>query len=134
MSHFVDASVLLIAIGGPHAHRAIAQDFMRRADRGTGHLHASVEAVQELVFHRMRMEGRQHAADAGVEASDTLVLHDFDRVVLARSLGLIRECSIRGRDAVHAATALLAGFEEIVSFDADFDAVPGLRRVHPADA
>ena len=40
---------------------------------------------------------------------------------------------VRGRDAVHAATALLAGFTEIVSADKDLGSVPGLRRLDPAN-
>lgn len=35
--------------------------------------------------------------------------------------------TIRGRDAVHAATALQSGFDLIASTDPDFDEVPGLR-------
>ncbi|GAB96796.1 hypothetical protein KILIM_049_00140 [Kineosphaera limosa NBRC 100340] len=40
----------------------------------------------------------------------------------------------RGRDAVHAATALAADFSAIVSCDADFDDIPGLRRLEPEEA
>lgn len=31
----------------------------------------------------------------------------------------------RGHDAVHAATAIVAGFDQIVSVDRDFDGMPG---------
>lgn len=34
---------------------------------------------------------------------------------------------------MHAATALAHGFTEIVSADTDFDDVPGLTRIDPAD-
>jgi len=61
------------------------------------------------------------------------VLHTFDDEVLTRALDLAGNSELGGRDAVHAATALTAGFEEIVSADRDFDAVPGLRRIAPAE-
>jgi len=51
--------------------------------------------------------------------------------ILRASVRLVADCGLRGRDAVHAATALAAGFHLIVSCDEDFDAVPGLTRVDP---
>ena len=41
---------------------------------------------------------------------------------------------VRGRDAVHAATALDAGFDTIVSTDRDFDGIPGLTQRDPRDS
>lgn len=76
------------------------------------------------------------AAGAVAEARrlrDMAVVHPFDERVLDKALELIDSTSIRGRDAVHAATAMLAGFDEIVSVDRDFDHVPGLRRVSPGE-
>lgn len=62
------------------------------------------------------------------------VVHDFTASIQALSLDLMERSPIRGRDAVHAATALAAGFTEIVSMDRDFEDVPGLRRIAPRDA
>ena len=63
-----------------------------------------------------------------------VVTHPFDDEVLARALQLMAGSTIRGRDAVHAATALQSGFDLIVSTDPDFDEVPGIRRLAPGDA
>lgn len=60
-------------------------------------------------------------------------LHTFDAAVLDRALELMAVAPIRGRDAVHAATALLAGFDHIVTVDADVVAVPGLRTLTPRE-
>ena len=63
------------------------------------------------------------------------VVHDFDARVLQRALELVGTHErIGGRDAVHAATALVAGIAAIISPDRAFDRVPGLRRIDPADA
>ena len=51
--------------------------------------------------------------------------------MLATALDLIDTGTAQGRDAVHAATALRAGFSEIVSLDRDVDGIPGLTRVDP---
>ncbi len=64
---------------------------------------------------------------------DLCFLHPFDDLVLGKALELVDTTTIRGRDAVHAATAMLAGFEEIISADQDFDDIPGLVRISPTD-
>ncbi len=66
------------------------------------------------------------------EVRAACVVHAFDEAVTDRTVDLVERSTIAGRDAVHAATALEAGFTEIVSLDRDFDRVPGLTRREPA--
>jgi predicted nucleic acid-binding protein len=55
---------------------------------------------------------------------------DFDARVLDRALDFVGSAAgVRGRDAVHAATALVHGIGFIASIDKAFDAVPGLSRI-----
>ncbi|WP_148613598.1 type II toxin-antitoxin system VapC family toxin [Nocardioides rubriscoriae] len=131
---FLDASVVLLALGGPHPAKPACQSLLRASGEGRCTLHLSVEAVQEVVFHRMRVGTRAAALASGRALSATAVLHGFDVDVLHRSMLLVDTCQIRGRDAVHAATALAHGFTEIVTTDLDFEAVPGLVVVDPATA
>ena len=52
--------------------------------------------------------------------------------MLELSLDLIgRGPNVRGRDAVHAATALLFGIETIISPDPAFDGIGGIVRADP---
>lgn len=54
--------------------------------------------------------------------------------MLDLSLDLIERIpTIRGRDALHAATALTYGIDTIVSPDRAFDGIPGFTRVDPRD-
>lgn len=130
---FVDTSVLLTAVGGDHPDRAPCRSLVAAAADGRFRLHASVEAVQEFVFHRTRRVARDLAVRQTRKVSDGLVLHPFDEDVLAQSLDLCERTGLRGRDAVHVATAQLAGFDTIVSLDSDFDGVSGIRLLHPID-
>jgi predicted nucleic acid-binding protein len=57
------------------------------------------------------------------------VLHPFDERVLDRALVMVEQGLARGRDAVHAATAALAGISVIASTDRGFDAV--MERLDP---
>lgn len=74
----------------------VRRDLLATAEVGV-QFHASLEMVQEVMFHRLRR-------------------------------GAARQ------DAVHAASALEAGFTEIVSADRDFDGVGGLRCLTPEQA
>lgn len=131
-SVFIEPSVLLLAVGGEHPLREPCRRVLEAASRREVRLHMSVEGGQELLFHRLR-RGDREAALRQFDLVDALVVwHAFDIDVLRRARALVAGGSIRGRDAVHAATALIAGFDALVSCDADFDAVPGLRRSDPA--
>ena len=101
---------------------------------GDVQLHLSVEAIQEFVHHRMRRSSAAEAVAAARAIRESSILHAFDDEVLGQALSLIELTPIRGRDAVHAATALNAGFTSIVTTDSDFISVPGLRALSPETA
>ncbi len=53
---------------------------------------------------------------------------DVNDAAIWKALELIKEYKLLPRDAIHAATALIAGAETIYSQDADFDDLKGLKR------
>ena len=53
---------------------------------------------------------------------------DVNDAVIWKALELIREFKLFPRDAIHAATAFIAGAEIIYSQDTDFDSIKGLKR------
>ena len=131
----VDSAVALYAMGDAGERRDRSQAFLNALAEGRGRAYASVEMIQEAVHHRLRRTGDRTAAVADVrDLIPTFVLLSFDREVLDLSLELIERTGIRGRDAVHAATALAYGIDVIASPDPAFDVVPGLRRVDPLTA
>ena len=130
---FLDTSVLLLAVGGDHTERSACRAIVAAVHAGQIDAHASVEAVQEYVHHRRRRSARS-AVEEAVSLRGMLTLHAFDEDVLDEALRLMATSPVRGRDAVHAATALRHRFDEIVSADRDFDSVQGLQRIDPAEA
>ncbi|HQR79737.1 MAG TPA: PIN domain-containing protein [Actinomycetota bacterium] len=124
----VDTSIFAYALGDGHAYREPCRDFLATAAANGLELHASVEMVQELTFHRMRRVDAQTAVAQGRLAAAACELHAFDEKVLDRALSLVLE-GMRGRDAVHAATAAVAGISVIVSTDPGFDSV--MERLSP---
>lgn len=65
------------------------------------------------------------------ECADRLLVLNFDHEVLELSVELIERTNVRGRDSVHAATALAYGIETVAVSDPVFDSILGLRRVDP---
>ena len=129
--YFFDPSVLLLAVGDDHPDRDACRNLLDLAGRGSIAIHLSVEGGQEFLFHRMR-KGSLASAVEQFRALDQLVTwHSFDAEILRASALLVASGHLRGRDAVHAATAVAAGFTTIISTDHDFNDVPGLRRLTP---
>ncbi|MFT4228791.1 MAG: type II toxin-antitoxin system VapC family toxin [Microbacterium sp.] len=128
----IDAAVPLHAVGEPGPRHTASQRLLARLASGKGRAYASTEMIQEFGHHRLRRTGdRVRATREARYLSSLVVLLDFDREVLDLSLELIERTGIRGRDAVHAATALAYGIGKIASPDPAFDGIPGLTRIDP---
>ncbi len=132
----IDAAVALHSLGAPGARQAASRRYLRGITAGRGRAYASTEMIQEVVHHRLRVTGDRSLAVADAhDLMTALTVLAFDREVLDLSLELIARTAVRGRDAVHAATALAYGIERIASPDPAFDGIPGLVRIDPfADA
>lgn len=127
----IDSTVVLHALGRSEPHRDKARSFLRSVWSGSGRAYASTEMIQEVVFHRMRRADRHQAVAEAREMSRSFILLNFDHEVLETALSLIEATHVRGRDAVHVATALAYGIETIASSDPAFDGIPGIRRLDP---
>ena len=131
--HFLDATIILLAAGEPSTAQHACRSFLEAQAASGSTLHMSVEGVQEVLFHRMRLVDRGTAVAEARDVQEMVVLHRFDEGVLQTAISLVATSTVRGRDAVHAATAIRAGFDAIVTTDSDFDGIPGLRRIDPRD-
>lgn len=72
---YVDTSVLAYAIGGPHPEREACRAVVAAVPSGGIELHASVEVIQQLLFHRMRRVDVVTAAGQARAAAAACVLH-----------------------------------------------------------
>lgn len=127
----LDSVVPILAFGGDHPLRTPCRELIRNPARHGLVLTASTELIQEFTFHRLRRLPAVQAAQDSRDLLATVGAFSFDLTVLDVMLQLIEHHAIRGRDAVHAATALVHGISTIVSTDSAFDAVPGLERIDP---
>jgi uncharacterized protein len=131
----VDTNVILYAIGGPHVYAEPCRRIVALAGEGDLEMEAPVDLVQEVLHHRARRLGdrRQAAAEARAAAGlcrlHTVEPRDADHATELFA-GLER---LSARDAVFAAIAMRHDLSVILSADSDFDGLPDLRRLDPAD-
>jgi predicted nucleic acid-binding protein len=127
---FVDANIPMYLIGSDQVYRERARRALDEvASRGERFV-TDVEVLQELL-HRYRSidEPRfiQRSFDAIVGIVDRVFAIEHADVDRAKDI-LLERWELSARDALHVAVMERHGVTEILSFDQDFDAVPGLRR------
>ncbi len=61
-----------------------------------------------------------------------LILYELTQTIVERAREFAERGVLAPRDAIHAATALVHGMQEFVSFDKQFDRVGGLHRLEPS--
>jgi predicted nucleic acid-binding protein len=132
---FIDANVVMYAVGPEHPNRAGSIDFLREASVHPGSSHSSAEVLQELLHVYVR---RQDPA-AAANAISALVEILGDRVVSLTTRDVIRAASLttvpglQARDRIHLAVMERLGISRIVSTDRAFDSARGITRLDPAD-
>ncbi|MFZ1927251.1 MAG: type II toxin-antitoxin system VapC family toxin [Solirubrobacteraceae bacterium] len=131
-----DTSVFLYALGGEHRYREPCRAVMDDGAQGLLSAEASVELIHEFAYVRCRRGiSRTVACRDALEIAGTSRLHTVTPSDIERALELWREHErLDMRDAIFAAQALNRGIDAILSADRDFDGIPGLERIDPADA
>ena len=119
-------------IGGPHPHKSEAQILLERLIAAGERLVTDAEVLQEIQ-HRYTSIGRREAIGPAFQivldlADDVLAIEKAD-VLRAGEIAQNR-AMLSARDAVHIAVMERHGIRSILSFDADFDRWPGLKRIH----
>lgn len=129
---FVDSNIPMYVAGREHPLRDPALRFMERARHGEIEICSSTEVLQEILYRYASLERIELATsvyDLFVELCPVVLpvaLADTDR---ARAI-LPQSPGISVRDAIHAAVMLNNGVTEIATFDAGFDRIDGVTRVH----
>lgn len=129
----LDTTVLVYATGAESAYREPCRRLLEQIAAGRVTATTTAEVVQEFVHVRSRRRGRDDAATLGAAYGTLLApLLPVDAADLERGLELYRRLDGLGAvDAVLAAAALGRQASALVSADAAFGAVPGLRAVVP---
>jgi uncharacterized protein len=119
-------------VGAPHVHKTEAQLLLERAIADRRRLVTDSEVMQEIL-HRYtainRRDGIAPAIKATLDVVDDVFAMEKGDVLRAAEI-VENRALFSARDAVHIAIMERHGVREIMSFDADFDRWPGLKRIH----
>ena len=129
----VDANVIMYAAGAGHSNKAPSIAFLEDAARGAIEAVIDAEVLQEIL-HRYRAINRwsdgRLVFDLARELFPMVIPITADVMDRARRV-LDTDERLMARDALHASVVLTNGLEGIVSYDRDFDLIPGLVRREP---
>jgi predicted nucleic acid-binding protein len=119
-------------IGAAHRHKVDAQRLLERAIADQEKLVTDAEVFQEIL-HRYTAINRRDAIQPAFDALSGVVDEVYpigkDQVERAKTIVLGRQ-RLRARDAIHLAVMERHGVARIMSFDADYDGLPGISRIH----
>jgi predicted nucleic acid-binding protein len=118
-------------VGAAHPHKADAQRLLEGVIGGGLRLVTDAEVLQEILHRYTAIDRRdaiQPAFDALLGVVDEVLPIDLAATQRAKHVLLERQ-GLSARDALHLAIMQHHGIEEILTFDAAFDAIPGVRRL-----
>jgi hypothetical protein len=128
---FVDSNVPMYLVGAAHPSKIAAQRLLERVIADGERLVTDAEVLQEILHRYVaiaRRDAIQPAFDAVLGVVDEVFAIEQVDVERAKDL-LAGNAMLSARDALHIAVMQRHGVSRILTFDADFDLVPGLSRV-----
>ena len=128
---FIDTNVPMYLIGADHAHKVDAQRLLERLALKGDRLVTDAEVLQEILYRYRglrRPEAIQPAFDLLAALTDEVFPIELRDVERARDV-LLARWGLSARDAIHVAVMQRHGVRRILSFDRDFDDVPGIERI-----
>ena len=129
---FVDSNIPMYLVGAEHPHRTESQVLLERLTAAGQQLVTDAEVLQEILHRYISIDRR-----STIERAFHVLLNTVDDVFAVEKSDVIRaaeivqhRASFSARDAIHIAVMEHHGIHSILSFDADFDRWPGLKRIH----
>ena len=128
---FIDSNVPMYLVGAAHPNKEFAQRVLETYIAHDERLVTDVEVLQEIL-HRYVAVARREAILPAFEALTGIVDEVFpvDRRDIERAKDIVLSTErLSARDALHLAVMARHGIKRIISFDAGFDAFPGITRL-----
>ncbi len=132
----IDANVPVCAAGRPHSNKEPCARIMEMIVEQPVAFFTDVEVLQELV-HLYNASGRW-ALGREVLRDFIEVMHDRIEPVYVEDMNVAailadEHPGVSARDLVHAAVMRRVGADIIISADSDFDRIPNINRLYPAE-
>ncbi len=128
---FIDSNIPMYLVGAPHAHKVDAKQKLESLISRGERLVTDAEVLQEILHRYVainRLDAIQPALDAIMGVVDEVFPVECRDVECAKDILFGRQ-GLSARDAIHLAVMRRREIGEILTFDAAFDACPGVHRV-----
>ena len=127
---YLDANVFVFAALNKEEYGSKAVSLLKKIQLGEEQAITSALTFDEIFWAVKKNRGIEKALESGEAFLNfpNLNLIPADKSVVSSALQIIRECHLAPRDAIHAATAIAEKADCIISTDADFAKVKGLKR------
>ena len=128
----VDSNVPMYLVGADHPHKMDSRLALERLISAGERLVTDAEVLQEIL-HRYSAINRRDFIQSAFDALFGVVDQVFpiDRTIAEAAKGLVvGRTRLSARDAIHYAVMHVHGIGQILSFDAGFDGLPGIERLH----
>lgn len=128
---FIDSNVPMYLVGAEHPRKVDSRRHLERVIGEGERLVTDVEVFQEILHRYVAIDRRdaiQPAFDALLGVVDDVFPVELRDVERAKAVVLGRR-RLSARDAIHVAVMEREKVTRVLSFDAGFDAVPGLSRI-----
>jgi predicted nucleic acid-binding protein len=128
---FIDSNVPMYLVGAAHPNKVDAQRRLESLVTQRVRLVTDAEVLTEILHRYTALERRggiQPAIDALQGVVDEVLPVDQETVERAKQL-VLQYPTLPVRAAMHIATMQRHGIEQVLSFDAAFDRLPGLTRL-----
>ncbi len=129
---FVDSNIPMYLVGAAHPHKTDSQVLLERLIAAGERLVTDAEVLQEVLRRYSAIDRRD-----AIGPAFQVILDVVDEVFAIEKRDVLRAGEIAqnpsmlsARDAVHIAVMERRGIASVLSFDADFDRWPGLKRIH----
>jgi predicted nucleic acid-binding protein len=128
---FVDSNIPMYLVGADHPRKVHARHILEAAIAEGERLVTSSAVLQEIL-HRYgaidRRDAIQPAFDALLGVIDEVLPVERRHTERAKNI-VLGSRRVSARDALHVAVMELAGISQIISFDSEFDRMPGITRL-----
>jgi uncharacterized protein len=128
---FIDSNVPMYLVGAAHRHKLDAGRMLEEAILSGERLVTDAEVLQEILHRYVAIDRRdalEPALRSMLDVVDEVFPVDVSLVESARDL-LLRHPRLSARDAIHVAAMQRHGVQRIMTFDRDYDDMPGIVRV-----
>ena len=132
---YLDANVFIYAAINNDEKGDLCREILRKLAFKKIKGHTSFLTWDEIVYIIRKNKDKETAIKEGKNflKFPNLSLLKIDEKIINKAQEIIENYNLKPRDAIHVATALVNGINEIISDDSDFDKIKDIKRIKLED-